>query len=119
MNWRRGFFRLWLVYAALATIGASLQAYQDATKPSCPTPGSLPTPGEFFARQPCVQFHLPLAHYLGLAGGSAALVFAIGFVLLWAFEGFGAKAARPSKSSRLLERIKRACYRWHARLFAG
>jgi hypothetical protein len=104
MNWKLGFFRLWIVVSACwaavvawlfyAAVVAprSLAAVQDACVEARRAEPALGSPFDCFAKGMNFDYVLPLgpivAKYLALAAGPMLAAFLFWFVGAWIVDGF-------------------------------
>ena len=95
ISWRKGLFRLWLVYTVLWLGQVAFDIWRDVQRPRCPAPGELPTADQFFATRPCLAAMPSPLHYAIEAVTTPTLLMVIGLILIWIASGFKPKPAQP------------------------
>jgi len=98
MNWKRGFFRLWVVFAVLWVIGVVVVAFGESSIPSLTRSCDLlPQFTESGTGRQLTQADVDACEVVwkkkrlelvGWAAGPPAAVLLLGLVMMWVFRGF-------------------------------
>ena len=116
INWRKGFFRIWLLYCMFSVGVAAHDAYRDSHLVRCPVGTELPTVEQFFGplaagtpadvERACEAAARPWYYYVMVATASPILLLLAGLVIGWIGAAFSAAPSAETKWPRFKYAIR-------------